>query len=71
MGYYGCNPFRVIIPGFFSNAEKTPLSSAYPFKLFIVKKENDNPIGLAGPFLGAPQAVIILEKLIAMGAKIF
>jgi uridine phosphorylase len=53
----------------FSNAEKTPLSSAYPFKLFIVKKENDNPIGLAGPFLGAPQAVIILEKLIAMGAK--
>jgi len=67
MGYYGCNPFRAIIPGFLY--EKTPLSSAYPFKLFIVKKENDNPIGLAGPFLGAPQAVILMEKLIAMGAK--
>jgi uridine phosphorylase len=51
------------------NAEKTPLSAAYPFKLFIIKKGNNNPIGLAGPFLGAPQAVILMEKLIAMGAK--
>ena len=53
----------------YSHAEKTAMSSGYPFKLFIVKKENDYPLGLAGPFLGAPQGVIVMEKLIALGAK--
>ena len=53
----------------YSHAEKIAKSSAYPFKLFTVKKENDYPIGLAGPFLGAPQGVIVMEKLIALGAK--
>lgn len=41
----------------------------YPFKLFTVKMDKNLPLALAGPLLGAPQGVIAMEKLIALGAK--
>jgi uridine phosphorylase len=50
-----------------SRAERA--ANTTPFKLFIIKKANGLPCGLAGPLLGAPQGVIVMEKLIALGAK--
>jgi len=52
-----------------SQAERTPLRTLSPFKLFTIKREEDFPLALAGPLLGAPQGVIVMEKLIALGAK--
>jgi uridine phosphorylase len=53
----------------FSQAERTSLITLSPFKLFTIKRDKDSSLALAGPFLGAPQAVIVMEKLIALGAK--
>lgn len=39
------------------------------FKLYRSRNHLVKPISLSGPFLGAPQAVMGLEKLIALGAK--
>ena len=39
------------------------------FKIFTAKQQSSASLSLAGPFLGAPQAVMVLEKLIAIGAK--
>ncbi len=52
-----------------SHAERARTGKNNPFKLFTIKKGNDLPCGLAGPLLGAPQGVIVMEKLIALGAK--
>ena len=52
-----------------SHAERTVLVKLSPFKLFIVKRGKCPPLALAGPLLGAPQGVIVMEKLIALGAK--
>jgi uridine phosphorylase len=53
-----------------SHAEMANKGKGSPFKLFIIKKKDKGlPYGLAGPLLGAPQAAIVMEKLIALGAK--
>jgi uridine phosphorylase len=52
-----------------SNAEKTSLRIMCPFEFFLIRREGKPPLALAGPLLGAPQAAIVLEKLIALGAK--
>jgi len=39
------------------------------FKLFRVKEHASGAASLAGPFLGAPQATMVMEKIIALGAK--
>lgn len=39
------------------------------FKIFRRKDPGPGPLSLAGPFLGAPQAAMVLEKIIALGAK--
>jgi uridine phosphorylase len=52
-----------------SHAEKAFLGKLSPFKLFTVKRNKNLPLALAGPLLGAPQAVMVMEKLIALGAK--
>ena len=39
------------------------------FDLHLVKKRGKPGMSLAGPFLGAPQSVMGMEKLIALGAK--
>jgi uridine phosphorylase len=51
------------------HAERATLATATPFKLFLAKRDKDLPLALAGPFLGAPQGVIVMEKLIALGAE--
>lgn len=52
-----------------SNAEKTSLKIMCPFEFFLIKRAGKPPLALAGPLLGAPQGVIVLEKLIALGAR--
>ena len=52
-----------------SHAERAFLGKLSPFKLFTVKRNKNLPLALAGPLLGAPQGVIVMEKLIALGAK--
>jgi len=51
------------------NAERTFLRIMCPFEFFLIKKRRKPPLALAGPLLGAPQSAIVLEKLIALGAK--
>lgn len=52
-----------------SHAEKVILKTLSPFKLFTIKRDKDFPLAIAGPILGAPQAVILMEKLIALGSR--
>jgi len=52
-----------------SNAERTSLKIMCPFEFFLIKRTGKPPLALAGPLLGSPQAVIVLEKLIALGAQ--
>jgi nucleoside phosphorylase len=39
------------------------------FKIFRIKEKTKRGLSLTGPFLGAPQAAIVMEKLIALGAE--
>ena len=39
------------------------------FKIHQVREQGRNPLTWCGPFLGAPQAVMGMEKLIALGAR--
>ena len=39
------------------------------FKLYRMRDSAKAPLSFAGPFLGAPQAVMGMEKIIALGAK--
>lgn len=52
-----------------SNAKKTSLKIMCPFEFFLIKRDGKLPLALAGPLLGAPQGAIVLEKLIALGAR--
>jgi uridine phosphorylase len=52
-----------------SRAKRLPHGMSNFFSLFAVKNDKHMPLALAGPILGAPQGVIIMEKLIALGAK--
>ena len=52
-----------------SHAERAFLGKLSPFRFFTVRRNKDLPLALAGPFLGAPQGVMVMEKLIALGAK--
>lgn len=52
-----------------TGARKTAFRDSGLYRLYV-KEEKDSPfIAIAGPFMGAPHAVIALEKLIVMGAK--
>ena len=44
-----------------SHAERAMLATSSTFKLFLIRMDDDLPLALAGPFLGAPQGVIIME----------
>ena len=50
-----------------------PQTPGRPHKLFLAdiytRTFDDTPLALAGPVLGAPQAVLVLEKLIALGVR--
>ncbi len=39
------------------------------FKIFRMKEHASSPLSLTGPFLGAPQAAMVMEKIIVLGAK--
>jgi len=39
------------------------------FRIFRMKGKASGSLSLTGPFLGAPQAVMAMEKIIALGAK--
>ena len=52
-----------------AEAEKTVFSDMRLYDLYRESGACKTPIALAGPFLGAPHAVMGLEKLIALGAE--
>jgi uridine phosphorylase len=52
-----------------THAERVAPRSLSPFKLFLARRGRNSPLALAGPLLGAPQGVMVMEKLIALGAK--
>lgn len=52
-----------------SNAKKLSFSEMDLYNLYSIFSGHGNEISLAGPFLGAPHAVIALEKMIVLGAK--
>ena len=45
-----------------------PLDQVF-FKIHPYQEKDKNPLCLCGPFLGAPQAAMGMEKLIALGAR--
>ncbi len=52
-----------------SGATKTVFTNMRLYDLYRLQREGEAAVTLAGPFIGAPQAVMGLEKLIAMGAE--
>jgi uridine phosphorylase len=41
------------------------------FHLYWTKPSKENPLAIAGPFIGAPHAVIGMERAVALGARRF
>ncbi len=53
-----------------AKAEKVPFSDMQLYDLYFTKGGSAaGPVSLCGPFLGAPHAVMGMEKLIVLGAK--
>jgi len=52
-----------------SRALEIPFSETPLYSLYLTDGGRGAPIALTGPFIGAPHAVMGLEKLIALGAK--
>lgn len=52
-----------------SSAREIPFTNMNSYHLYQVDDSNTGPVTISGPFLGAPHAVIGMEKLIVMGAK--
>jgi len=50
-------------------AASVPFSDGDLYKLYLSRPQTGPPITLCGPFLGAPQAVMGMERLIALGAR--
>jgi uridine phosphorylase len=52
-----------------TGAQKTVFTNMRIHDLYRTQREEAAPVTLAGPFIGAPHAVMGMEKLIAMGAQ--
>lgn len=52
-----------------SGAKEAPSTMMNIFRLYQVEDGYKAPLTISGPFFGAPQAVIALEKLVVLGAK--
>jgi len=71
----GPDAFMVMLPSELKHlvreakAEKVTFSNTPLYSLYRTKKVPGPGITLAGPFIGAPHAVIGLEKLIVLGAR--
>ena len=67
----GPDALMVVIPQDLNRLSKLAPMKGFDFGFFKVfqKKNSGAGLSLAGPFLGAPQAAMALEKIIALGAK--
>jgi len=54
-----------------AKAQEVAFSEMSLYRLYQAERGADAPLTLCGPFLGAPHAVIAMEKLIVLGAKRF
>ena len=54
-----------------TNAKKIPFRDMSLYNLYQTSEKTGSRLTLSGPFLGAPHAVIAMEKLIVLGAKRF
>jgi len=52
-----------------TGAGKSPFHDSGLYRLYVKEEKNSPVLAIAGPFTGAPHAVIALEKLIVLGAK--
>lgn len=52
-----------------AKAEEVPCEDMSFYHLYQAKDVRRTPVTLSGPFLGAPHAVIAMEKLIVLGTK--
>jgi uridine phosphorylase len=52
-----------------AKAERVPFNDKDLYHLYQAKDGIGPPLSISGPFLGAPHAVIALEKLIVLGAR--
>ena len=52
-----------------AGAAEIPFSDTPIYRLYRTKEKSAAPITLSGPFIGAPHAVMGLEKLIVLGAR--
>ncbi len=52
-----------------TNAKRHPMNDISMHQLYLVDIPQKGPVAISGPFLGAPQAVLAMEKLIALGMK--
>ncbi|RLB42954.1 MAG: phosphorylase [Deltaproteobacteria bacterium] len=52
-----------------TKARRVALNDAAVSRIYLVDGEGSRTLTLCGPFLGAPQAVMAMEKLIALGIK--
>ena len=52
-----------------TGARQIPFSDRALYKLYVPAQDPRLPPALAGPFLGAPHAVMGMEKLIALGVR--
>lgn len=53
----------------FSGAKEAPSTMMNIFHIYQIEEGSKDPLTISGPFFGAPQAVIGLEKLIVLGAE--
>jgi uridine phosphorylase len=52
-----------------TSAQKARVSDGGLWDYYLAAVDHQLPLTLTGPMVGAPQAVIVMEKLIALGAK--
>lgn len=50
-------------------AQKLPQFNSDFYNVYQIKNESKISLTISGPFLGAPQSVMAMEKMIALGAK--
>jgi purine-nucleoside phosphorylase len=68
----GPDALMVVIPQDLARLSKLKPMDGFDqgfFKIFRGKGQTEAGLSLAGPFLGAPQAAMVMEKIIALGAK--
>lgn len=52
-----------------ADAQEVSFNEMMLYRLYQTKDETGAPLTFSGPFIGAPHAVIAMEKLIVLGAK--